>query len=289
VLDLVVPHLACPYCGAAVELADRVLRCTAGHAFDVARQGYVTLLPAGRSTPAGDTDAMLTARGRFLAAGHYARIAAAVATAAGATGGGCLVEVGAGTGYYLAAALDAAPGRVGIGLDASRYAARRLARAHPRAGAVVADAWRRLPVRDGAAAAVLDVFAPRNGPELRRILAPGGLLIVVTPTPAHLAEIVTGLGLLTVDERKADRLAGTLEPHLEPVGATEHTWSMELTQADVRALVEMGPTAHHLAPSDLDHRLARLAGAPARATRAGPAEPVRVTASVRVSAYRRAG
>jgi 23S rRNA (guanine745-N1)-methyltransferase len=317
VLDAVVPFLACPSCGGRVRLAGRVLGCAAGHAFDLARQGYVTLLPPGGSPPAGDTAPMLAARAHFLAAGHYAALAARVAAAAGSADAvaGCLVEVGAGTGYYLAAALDAVPDRVGVGLDASKYAARRLARAHPRAGAVVADAWRRLPIRDGAAAVVLDVFAPRNGSELGRILAPGGILIVVTPTAAHLAELVDGLGLITVDGRKAERLAGTLHPHVEPVGADEHTWSMELTVADVRALIGMGPNAHHLTAADLDARLARWAADPAREPAgpgepagrgepAGPGEPagsdepagsaepgasMRVTASIRLSVYRRGG
>ncbi|MEN3357798.1 MAG: rRNA (guanine745-N1)-methyltransferase [Mycobacteriales bacterium] len=288
-LDVVVPFLACPRCGGPVRLAGPVLGCAGGHAFDLARQGYVTLLPPGGSPPAGDSAAMLAARDRFLAAGHYAALAARVAAAAGsAAAPGCLVEVGAGTGHYLAAALDAAPDRVGIGLDASKYAGRRLARAHPRAGAVVADVWRRLPIRDGAAAAVLDVFAPRNGPELGRILAPGGVLVVVTPTAAHLTELVGALGLITVDERKAERLAGTLHPYVEPVSAAEHSWSMELTAADVRALIGMGPSAHHLTP-DLDARLARLTGSGGRAGRGGPGEPVRVTASVRLSVYRRGG
>jgi 23S rRNA (guanine745-N1)-methyltransferase len=278
VLAAVAPYLACPQCAGPVRLDGRVLRCGSGHAFDLARQGYVTLLPPGGGpVPAGDTAPMLAARERFLAGGHFAglaeRVAAAAAAAAGADG--CLVEIGAGTGHYLAAALDAVPGRLGIALDASKYAARRLARAHPRAGAVVCDAWRRLPLRDGAAAAVLDVFAPRNGAELRRILAPDGALIVVTPTPAHLAELVAAVGLLTVDEHKPDRLASALAPHLEQVSEVGHDWRLSLTREEVRALAEMGPSAHHLSSHDLETRLAVLA------------EPVAVTAAVRLSVYRR--
>jgi 23S rRNA (guanine745-N1)-methyltransferase len=56
---------------------------------------------------------------------------------------------------------------------------------------------------------VLNVFAPRDGAELRRILRPSGSLLVVTPGPDHLRELIGPLGLLSVDERKAERLAGT--------------------------------------------------------------------------------
>ena len=65
-------------------------------------------------------------------------------------------------------------GRVGIALDSSRPALRRAARADERIAAVVCDAWRALPIRDGVVAAVLCVFAPRNAEELRRIGYVGG-------------------------------------------------------------------------------------------------------------------
>ena len=47
-----------------------------------------------------------------------------------------------------------------------------------RAAAVVADSWARLPVRDGVLDRVLVVFAPRNGPEIARVLRPEGRLVV---------------------------------------------------------------------------------------------------------------
>src|SRR5919206_373512 len=115
-----------------------------------------------------------------------------------------------------AGVLDRAPDAVGVVLDASRYAARRAARAHPRAMAVVADSWARWPVRDAALDRVLVVFAPRNGAETARVLRPGGRLVVVTPAADHLAELVGPLGLLTVDPAKADRLTAALGPHLRP-------------------------------------------------------------------------
>jgi len=192
---------------------------------------------------------MVEARERFLGAGHYEPIAAAVAEAVAAVAApGCVVEVGAGTGSYLARALDAAAeatpaGRVGIALDSSRPALRRAARADGRIAAVVADAWRPLPIRDAAAAAVLCVFAPRAAAELRRILAPGGALVVVTPTPRHLAELVDALGLLSVDARKPERLARSLG---EPLRERIVEAPLELSREDVRALIAMGPSAHHV-------------------------------------------
>jgi SAM-dependent methyltransferase len=171
----VLDQLACPVCGEGLARRDATLRCRNGHSFDVARQGYVNLLTGAVPAGLGDSAAMVAARADFLAAGHYRPITEALVRAAG--GARRIVDVGAGPGHHLAAVAGAVPGRRGLALDASKHAARRAARAHPRVEAVVADVWRGLPLRDGAVDAVLDVFAPRHGAEFARVLAPGGALI----------------------------------------------------------------------------------------------------------------
>jgi 23S rRNA (guanine745-N1)-methyltransferase len=252
--------LACPLCGAGLTASGAALRCPAGHAFDLARQGYASLL-AGDAPPGGDTAAMVAAREAFLAAGHYAPLAEAVteAAVAGAQGvPGAVVEIGAGPGGQLAMVLDRLPDRIGLAVDRSAPACRRAARAHPRMGAVVADAWRGIPVRDGAAAVVIDVFAPRNGPEMRRVLHPDGALVVASPTPRHLAELVGPLGLLEVDPRKEERIAAALGPGWHRASAVEVDWRLTLPHADVRRLVAMGPSAWHARPEELAERIAAL-------------------------------
>jgi len=273
VLGDVVDCLSCPHCGGPLGERAGALRCPAGHCFDVARQGYVTLLPGAGRGVGGDTAGMVAARDRFLSAGHYAPLTRLLVEAVG-SGPGPVVDVGGGTGQHLSAVLDAHPDRVGVAIDLSRYAARRAARAHPRAGAVVADAWRALPVRTGVAAAVLDVFSPRNGAETARVLRADGVLVVVTPGQDHLAELVVALGLLTVDGRKDERMAAALDPHLDLGDRAEHCWTLSLRHADAVAAVAMGPSAHHIDAPDLARRVAALP------------DPVTTTASVAVSRYR---
>ncbi len=126
---------------------------------------------------------------------------------------------------------------------------------------MVADTWARLPVRDGAVDRVLVVFAPRNGPEIARVLRPDGRLVVVTPAADHLAELVGPLGLLRVDPDKAARLAATLEPHLEPVADGGAPRGLRLDRAAVATLVGMGPHARHLARDGARGVARRPAGA----------------------------
>ena len=261
-LSDVLALLRCPHCAGPLAGDDAAVRCPSGHSFDVARQGYLSLLAGGAGTSTADSAAMVQARTDFLGAGHYDALSDAVAAAVGR---GPVVDVGAGTGHHLARVLDRVPGP-GVALDLSKHAARRAARAHPRIGAVVADAWGALPVADGVAGAVLSVFAPRGPAEAARVLAPGGRLVVATPTPEHLRELVTALGLVTVDPAKPERLQRQLSGFRllasEPVRQV-----LALSGADVRAAVAMGPSARHLDPDAL------------------PAGGAEVTLSVLVSSY----
>ena len=266
----VVDLLQCPVCGAALACGAGVVHCPAGHSFDIARQGYANLVP-GRA----DTPEMVEARDSFLRTGHLRPLSEAIVEEAGGSdvGGVVVVDLGAGTGHYLARALDALPDGRGIAIDASPAALRRAARAHPRAAAIGADAWKPLPLRDGIATIVLSVFAPRNASELARILAPGGALLAVTPTTRHLHELVGPLGLLSVPDDKEDRLDAQLASHFELAGRRTIEHAMFLARDESAQLVRMGPSAWHVDERSVNERLAALP------------DPLAVTASMTLSRY----
>lgn len=253
--------LACPHCALAVHRVDEaVVGCVSGHRFDIARQGYVALLARGSRTDTGDSADMVAARLAFLAGGHYRSIAAAVA---GFVETAPVLDIGAGTGYYLAAVLDrlaaSAPASrpAGLALDASRYAARRAA-ADRRICSVVADAWSALPVRDGRVGTVLSIFAPRSPAEIDRVLGPSGRAVVVTPDAGHLAELRSTLALLAVDVGKPDRLAEAFAGRLRTLARAEVTAQMRLSRRDVDSLVRMGPSRHHLRSEQIEHAVRAL-------------------------------
>ncbi len=273
----IVDVLRCPVCGRPLDRRAGALACAVGHSFDVAREGYVNLLVGSAVPGTADTAAMVAARADLLGAGHYRPLAESVAaTARDLVPGdarGVVCDVGAGTGHYLSTVLDALPGRSGLALDISKYAARAAARADPRIGAAVCDTWKALPVRDGTCALVLDIFAPRNPPEMRRVLSDRGAIVVVTPTGRHLEEVRDSLGLVAIDDRKDARLRDGFRGVLPETSSRTLEWTMTLTRADVRALVEMGPSARHVSAEDLSSRIGDLV------------EPAVVTGSTNITVY----
>ena len=235
--------LVCPHCRQPLVVADRMARCASGHSIDMARQGYLNLLGRAQGRNA-DTPDMVESRGRFLASGAYDPIARTLVDHL-PPDASAVVEVGAGTGWYLAQALDARPDAEGLGIDVSVPAAKRLARCHPRASAVVADAWQPLPLADACADVVLSVFAPRNPEEFVRILRPGGVVVTVTPRPGHLASARERLGLLEVEPDKDRRLDETLGRVLSRGHSDAVDVDLVLSPEQLADLVGMGPNAFH--------------------------------------------
>lgn len=276
-LETVLDLLRCPVCRGPLAPDAGSVGCTRGHRYDVARQGYLNLL--GRSAPANaDTPDMVDARSRFLAAGHYDPVSAAVhastAELLAARGEPAVLEVGAGTGHYGARLLTDLGGR-GLALDVSVPAARRAARAHPRMGAVVADVWSTLPVPDGSVDVVLAVFAPRHPAEFARVLRPGGVVVVVTPDPEHLAGLREELGLLDIEPAKQERLAASMPVELVERPRRQLRFPLTLGEATLGDLVAMGPNAFHTDPAGLRARVQQLT------------LPLEVDVAVSVSAWSR--
>nr|WP_199326413.1 methyltransferase domain-containing protein [Corynebacterium diphtheriae] len=256
--------------GSALTLVDdnRRLVSESGHSFDIARQGYVTLAGGAGIRYVGDDSSMIHARETFLSGGHFAPFVEAVSNSVHLAldeanvpddASPVICEVGAGTGYYLAHALDDIENSRGIGIDVSVPAAKMLSKCHPRVGAVVADAWSRLPLRDASIDAITVVFAPRNASEFARVLKPGGQVIVLTADAGHLEELREPLGIIGVEKDKVQRMIDQAADNLVPVSDPEPIeFTMHLDQDSIASQIGMSPSARHIHPDVLGERIATL-------------------------------
>ena len=208
--------LACSVrgCGAPLGRVEMRLVCPRGHAFDLARSGYVNLLQPQdrRSLAAGDERGELAARARLWAAGAGEALLAELARCIGELGlraGARAVELGCGTGEMLAA-LAETHGLAAVGIDLASAAAEHAARRFPGLTWVVANADRRLPLLDGSVELVLVIHGRRNPVESARVLRPGGFLVAALPAADDLVELralVQGKGVAR------ERAAGFLAEH----------------------------------------------------------------------------
>ena len=189
------PALRCTVrgCTGALVWDEAQLRCPLGHAFDRGRENYWNLLQPQdrRSLKSGDSDDAVLARRRWLARGFADGLAVLLSSridAARLPDDAVLIDVGCGEGT-LTARLFASRAVSGCGIDLSTKAIRLAGRLAPALTWIVANADRGLPFADGSVQLALSIFGRRPVSELRRVLAPSGLLLVIVPAEDDLLEL----------------------------------------------------------------------------------------------------
>jgi 23S rRNA (guanine745-N1)-methyltransferase len=134
-----------------------------------------------------------------------------------------------------------------LGFDASKEAIRLAARGYHDAFFAVADIKRRLALAERCLQVIVNIFAPRNPTEFARVMAPGGLLLVVIPAPMHLQELRTAFHLLHIEEGKQQQVTAQFTAsglfQLETV--TEVIYEVHLRGNDILQLVTMTPNYWH--------------------------------------------
>ncbi|MDO5544317.1 MAG: methyltransferase domain-containing protein [Eubacteriales bacterium] len=183
-------NLICPICEKPLSRQENRFLCPENHSFDIARQGYVNLLPIQRKHSAhpGDTREQVLSRREFLEGGFYASIAGALIAAAKKYDAcGPILDVGCGEGYYctrLAKAMNAEL----TGLDISKDAVRCAAGKYKDAQWLCATAAQ-IPVGDGGAGLLTSLFAITLPEEFHRVLRENGLFFQVLAAQDHLLEL----------------------------------------------------------------------------------------------------
>jgi len=189
--------LVCPLDGNPLHCNESSWRCAAGHSFDIARQGYTHLLPVQnkRSRNPGDSKAMVAARQRFLNAGFYRSIAAAVNQAAleNLPSNASCLDAGCGEGYYLrqlaAVASDSDGSSLALlGVDISKWAVLSAAKQSQQSNWLVASNAN-IPAQTNSLDRILCIFGFPVYSEFARVLKPGGELVQVDAGPDHLREL----------------------------------------------------------------------------------------------------
>lgn len=184
--------LICPLDGTPLQLAETRLQCPQGHSFDIARQGYVNLLPVQhkRSKSPGDSKEMIEARRAFLDSGAYQPISDELTKLVStySVKESTILDAGCGEGYYLDNIVSSHSQITGIGLDIAKPAILAACKHRQNITWLVASN-KSLPLADHSLDIIICGFGFPVFSEFRRCLKPGGVVILVDADEDHLIEL----------------------------------------------------------------------------------------------------
>ncbi len=185
----------CPVCNSKLNIDGKAYTCENNHSFDIAKQGYVNLLPSNKkhSDNPGDSKDMVLARREFLESGNYDCFSNALCEIIGelfdARQKISILDCGCGEGFYdgkITAELERLKIDYSLfGVDISKEAVRLAAGKYKNASFIVGSCFD-LPVESESTDLLIDVFAPMVEKEFGRVLKTGGYLIYAVPGKNHL-------------------------------------------------------------------------------------------------------
>ena len=241
-------QLICPLCRALLTRDDRRWCCPDGHSFDIAKEGYLHLLPVQKkkSRAPGDDKKMVSSRSRFLNSGHYQQVSDAINLKARQLLSqqpstlAAIVDTGCGEGYYSTrlqqSLLDHQINNEFVGVDISKPACRAAAKRSRSIQWLVASSSD-IPIADHSADIILSLFSPIPAEEFQRCLKADGQLIIASTGPQHLLEL-RELLYDTVDTSSLNT-TGALAPQFSPVANSPEKIQYNISLQDSSSIQDL--------------------------------------------------
>ncbi len=243
---LIREHFICPICRCPMEMTEdgKSVKCSGDnpknkrHSFDFSADGYLSFGATG-----GDSKEAVAARRSFLrSTSHYKLAAEAIYHTVKRYVPECklLVDAGCGEGYYTSMLADLS--ECTVGFDLSKFAClagAKQARRDGKQGLLFATASVfELPMADGCADAVTNIFAPCAEEKYKRILRDGGYLFVVGAGKDHLM----GLKRVMYEDVYENGPRADLPKNMEQVDRVISHYTINISgKENIAALFSMTP------------------------------------------------
>lgn len=181
----------CPICKTKLNTHGKTYRCENNHSFDVAKQGYVNLLPVNKkhSDNPGDSKEMVLARRAFLESGYYDCFTDKLREIINSLFIGkekiTIADCGCGEGYYDGRLENLNVDFELFGFDISKEAVKSASGKYKKYNYAVGSCFN-MPFADNSFDLALNIFAPMVENEMARILKRYGYIIYAVPGKSHL-------------------------------------------------------------------------------------------------------
>jgi 23S rRNA (guanine745-N1)-methyltransferase len=292
---MLVSLFICPLCQSPLQPAANTWRCDGSlhpkqtsHPFDVARQGYVNLLPVQqkKSKAPGDSQASIEARKWFLNAGHYQPLQALICQkmtelletnqllSEQTNKPVSWLDIGCGEGYYTQAMAQMVMDTL-IAADISKPAVVELAKASKtknnlwyqkncqedvKAAVIypLVTSAAHLPLRAHSINGISSIFSPILPEAFNDVLSDEGYLIIAKPDVGHLATVREAL-FDDVREHDSDKFLQELEPYFTLLNISHVSTELTLSANDLADLLTMTPYAYRAHSEKRQVLLAKVA------------------------------
>ncbi len=181
----------CPICKSKLNIDGKAYICENNHSFDIAKQGYVNLLPVNKkhSDNPGDSKDMVLSRREFLEGGYYdcftEKLCEIINSLFEDKQKITIADCGCGEGYYDGK-LDVINCEYDLyGFDISKEAVRYASGKYKKCNYAVGSCFN-MPLIDCCFDLALNIFAPMVEDEMARILKKDGYMIYAVPGKSHL-------------------------------------------------------------------------------------------------------
>ena len=233
--------IVCPLCQASFTQEKTRWVCSNAHSFDMAKQGYINLLPVQHknSKSPGDTPEAVLARREFLQAGFYEPLRELLMQKLSAINPQTVLDLGCGEGFYTSG-MSAIASRV-IGLDIAKTAIQIAAKRYSDITWLVGSGAK-LPIASESLDAVCSFFSPLPMEEMARVLKNKGYLLVATPAPQHLYQLRAVL-FDQVNPHQPEKFIDVLSSAFQLVEQQIITYPITLTTLSLKQLLAMTPYA----------------------------------------------
>ncbi|MAE39353.1 MAG: rRNA (guanine-N1)-methyltransferase [Psychrobacter sp.] len=285
----------CPICQSPLVPAADTWRCDGSlnpkntcHPFDIARQGYVNLLPVQqkKSKAPGDSSDSILARKRFLAAGYYKPLQDLLCEqiqsilpqdeARKNKESVTWLDIGCGEGYYTEAIAQTKGIDRLIAADISKAAVLEVAKASKAAKRLWLEADKlddskatiypivtsaaHLPLSNNSLMGISSIFSPILPTAFNDVLQQGGYVVIAKPDISHLASVREAL-FDEVREHNSDKFLTELAPFFDLLETHKVSTELSLSEQALADLLTMTPYAYRAQPDKRRALLAKAAAA----------------------------